>query len=170
MISSFGLTSGGIEGGFYVGINAPKVEAWIIQHENSRFKLDMSPMPDRLTGLYGYVEAHAGFNVYVFSGGIDVYVGLGVFVFNDGIPTGIVVTSSGLAGIPYALGHLGIYVHGEILGGLVSAGGWGDFQVMGPYPFSFRGAVGLEGCVLWVICGSVDVAVGLNSSRGFYLD
>jgi hypothetical protein len=67
------------------------------------------------------------------------------------------------------IGHVGVHIWGEILGGLVSAGGWVDMQVMGPYPFSCQGTLGLEGCVLWVFCGSVDVTVGLNSSEGLFV-
>ncbi|OPX32615.1 hypothetical protein B1H10_07340 [candidate division KSB1 bacterium 4484_188] len=104
------------EGGFYVGLNAPKNKAWILQDEHSRFRLNTSVLPDRLTGLYGYNQSSVGFNVFIFSGGIETYVGLGGFV--------------------------GVHIHGEILGGLVSAGAWGDLQVIGPYPFSFQGTVG----------------------------
>ncbi len=169
IVGSFSMISGGIEGGFYVGVNAPKTEAWVLQHEHSRFRLDMSPMPDRLTGIYAYLEAHAGFNVFILSGGIDVYLGLGGFIFSVA-PTELEVLVPAVVGLPYILGHVGVYIHGEILGGLVSAAGWGDFQVMGPYPFSFRGTVGLQGCVLWVLCASVDITVGVNSSRGFYVE
>ncbi|HQH72930.1 MAG TPA: hypothetical protein PK360_12705, partial [bacterium] len=78
--------------------------------------------------------------------------------------------SSGIPGLPYVVGNLGIHIWGDILGGLVSAGAWGDLQMMFPAPFSFQGTVGLEACVLWVICGSVDVTVGLNSVDGFYIE
>jgi hypothetical protein len=72
-------------------------------------------------------------------------------------------------GLPYVVGNLGGRIHGEILGGLVSAAAWFNLQVLGPYPFGFQGTVGLEACVLWVACGSVDVTVGLNTTEGFYL-
>jgi hypothetical protein len=35
--------------------------------------------------------------------------------------------------------------------------------------YGFEGTVGLEACVLWVICGSVDLSIGLNSAEGFYI-
>ena len=170
VVMPLSLAGGGVEGGFFVGINAPKSGVWILEHEHSRFKLDMTALPNRLTGIYGYTQVHAGFNIYVFSGGIDIYMGLGGFILTATQASALHVIASGFIGLPYALGHLGVYLHGEILGGLVSAGGWGDFQIMGPYPFSFRGTVGLEGCVAWVICGSVDISVGVNSTRGFYIE
>jgi hypothetical protein len=52
---------------------------------------------------------------------------------------------------------------------LVSAGGWADLNVIAPYPFAFEGTLGLEGCVLWVFCGSVDVTVGLSSADGLFV-
>jgi hypothetical protein len=52
---------------------------------------------------------------------------------------------------------------------LVSAGAYFDLQIIGPYPFGFQGTVGLEACVLWVACGSVDVTIGLNTTEGFYI-
>ncbi len=153
------------EGGFYLGINAPKSNAWVLQDAGSRYSLNMSPMPDRLTGFYGYCKSGASINLYIVSGGYEVYVGLGAFV-----DLGITGNSSGIPGLPYVVGNLGIHIWGDILGGLVSAGAWGDLQMMFPAPFSFQGTVGLEACVLWVICGSVDVTVGLNSVDGFYIE
>jgi len=73
-------------------------------------------------------------------------------------------------GLPYVIGDVDAHVWGDILGGLVSADGWADLQVILPYPFSFQGTLGLEGCALWVACKTVDVTVGLNSSQGFYLE
>jgi hypothetical protein len=67
------------------------------------------------------------------------------------------------------VGHVGVHIWGEILGGAVSAGGWADLDVIAPYPFSYEGTLGLEGCVAWVFCGSVDVTVGLNSSDGLFV-
>jgi hypothetical protein len=170
-VTAVAVIGGGVEaeGGFYTAINAPKDEAWILQDENSRFRLNMSALPSRLTGLYGFNRTHAGFNIYIFSGGIETYVGLGAFVLTATQANALHVINSGFVGLPYALGHLGVHIHGEILGGLVSAGAWGDLQMFGPYPFHFEGTVGLEGCVLWVACGSVDLTVGLNSSQGFYI-
>jgi hypothetical protein len=66
------------------------------------------------------------------------------------------------------VGACGINVHGEILGGLVSASAWADLSLRGPVPTYFEGTFGLRGCVAWVLCASVDVTAGVNSS-GFYL-
>lgn len=154
------------EGGFYLGINAPKSNAWVLQDAGSRYSLNMSPLPDRLTGFYGYCKSGASINLYIVSGGYEVYVGLGAFVDLGLHPGG----TSGIPGLPFVIGNLGIHIWGDILGGLVSAGAWGNLQLIFPYPFGFEGTVGLEGCVLWVICGSVDITVGLNSVDGFYID
>ena len=78
--------------------------------------------------------------------------------------------NSGIPGSIYLVGNLGGRIHGEILGGLVSAAAGFNFQVIGPYPASFHGSVNLEACVLWVFCGSVDVGVGINTSDGFYIE
>jgi len=96
-----------------------------------------------------------------------LFAGLGAFVDS---PPGRGSAWSGLAGIglPYVVGTAGVYVYGEILGGLVSASAWADLDLVIP-PIYFEGTFGLEGCVLWVICASIEVTAGLNSS-GFYLN
>jgi hypothetical protein len=157
------LVGGSAEGGFYIGINAPKSEAWVLATGGDKFKLDTGPLPQRLTGVYGYAKLSRSINVYVFSGGIEAYAGLGGFVANiPGAPTGVA--------LPYVVGNVGVHIWGDILGGFVSADGWADLNVIAPYPFSFRGTLGLEGCVLWVACKSVDVSVGLNSSNGLFVE
>jgi hypothetical protein len=45
-------TGGSVEGGFYIGINAPKNEAWVLSTGGDKFKLDLTPLPARLTGLW----------------------------------------------------------------------------------------------------------------------
>ena len=82
-------------------------------------------------------------------------------------PPGIPAAFAG-AGLPYVVGACGVYVHGEILGGLVSASAWANLALRGPVPVFFDGTVGLEGCVAWVICASTELNAGLDST-GFYL-
>ncbi len=159
------VAEGKAEGGFYIGMNAPKTNAWVLHDMDSRFALEMRPLPDRLTGFYGYAKIKDSINLYIISGGIEMYAGLGAFI-NTGSTASL---ESGLPGLPYVIGNLGLHIWGEILGGLVSAGAWADLQIIAPLPFSFQGNVGLEGCVLWFICGSVDLVCGLNSSEGFYV-
>lgn len=158
------VSGGSVEGGFYIGINAPKTEAWVLASGGDKFKLNMTPLPDRLTGVYGFAKVSTSINLYVFSGGIEAYAGLGGFVATlPGAPTGV--------GLPFVTGNVGIHIWGEILGGAVSAGGWADLNVIAPYPFSYQGTLGLEGCVAWgVFCGSVDVTVGLNTSEGLFVE
>lgn len=159
------------EGGFYVGINAPKAEAWVLASAGGKFALNMAPLPARLTGVYGYAKMSESINLWIISGGIEAYVGLGGFVLTPQQVINLNARASGLpvGGLPFVIGNAGVHVWGEILGGLVSAGGWVNLQVIAPYPFSFQGTLGLEGCVVWVVCGSVDVTAGLNSSEGLFV-
>jgi hypothetical protein len=152
-----------------MGVNAPKDHAWVLQDTDSRFKLNMAPLPDRLTGVYGYVKASQSVNLWIVSGGIEAYAGVGGFLLTPEEVRPDLGALPSPFGLPYVVGNLGIHVWGEILGGLVSAGAWGDFGIMLPYPFHFEGTLGLEGCVLWAFCERVDVTCGLNTAEGFYL-
>jgi hypothetical protein len=158
------------EGGFYAGINAPKSEAWVLANTGDRFKLNTTPLPDRLTGVYGFAKVSRSINKFVFSGGMEAYAGLGAFVLSPQQVIDLSAQSSGPGlGLPFVVGNVGLHIWGEILGGLVSAGATADLNVIAPYPFSFQGTFGLEGCVVWVVCGSVDVTAGLNSSEGLFV-
>ena len=162
--------SGG-EGGFYVGKNAPKSEAWVLTSGGDRYKLNTTPLPARLTGVYGYVKASSSIDLFVLSGGIEAYAGLGGFVLTPPQVVDLGAQASGLGpGLPFVVGNVGIHVWGEILGGFVSADGTVDLNIIAPYPFSFQGTLELEGCVLWVACKSVDLSVGLNSSQGLFVN
>ena len=145
----------GIVGGFYIGVNAPKERAWVLIGADPRYNLNMTPMPSRLTGVYGFVNIKQGINLYIISGGYELFLGFGAFM--NPIP------------VPLVVGNLGGRIYGEILGGLVSASAYFNLQLLLGNPIGFEGTVGLEACVLWVICGSVDLTVGLNSVQGFYI-
>lgn len=168
------LAGGSAEGGFYFGVNAPKAEAWVLAAGGTRYGLNTTALPDNLTGVFGYVRFDASLNLYIVSGGYEQFVGLGGFSLTAAQAANLGAQSpaspANVVGLPYVIGDVGAHVWGSILGGLVSADGWADLQVIVPYPFSFQGTVGLEGCALWVACSSVDVTVGLNSSQGFYLE
>lgn len=153
---------------FYIGMNAPKSRAWVLMTGDPRYALNMEAMPNRLSGIYGSFQVSQSISLFIISGGYEIYVGLGAFTL---LPESATLLGALVAGpgLPYVVGNLGGRIHGEILGGLVSAAAWFNLQLMGPYPFSFQGTVGLEACVLWVICGSVDITIGLNSTRGFYI-
>ena len=116
-----------------------------------RFGISDSILPQSLTGIYGYGQLKFGVNWYIFGGGVEIFLGVGLF-----------------GPVPNIFGHCGVYVHGEILGGLVSASAWADLALRGPVPLYFEGSLGLEGCVLWFLCASIEVTAGLNSD-GFYL-
>jgi hypothetical protein len=175
MMSSTGIAGlgGGLGEGtsigaaFYIGMNAPKERAWVLMAGDPRYALNMAAMPDRLSGIYGSLYLSQSISLFIVSGGYELYVGLGAFTLTPASAT--LLGALEVPGLPYVVGNLGGRIHGEILGGLVSAAAWFNLQVIGPYPFGFQGTVGLEACVLWVACGSVDVTVGLNTTEGFYI-
>ncbi|MCX8052846.1 MAG: hypothetical protein N3B12_03475 [Armatimonadetes bacterium] len=157
----------GLEGGIFIGHNCPKAKAWVLQTTTGRFGISQNQLPDILTGVYGYGQVSFGVNWYIFGGGIELYAGLGAFSI---VPPGMSTAWSDLAafGLPYVVGSAGVCVHGEILGGLVSAAGWCNMTMGGPVPITFEGKFGLEGCVLWVLCASIEVTAGLGPG-GFYM-
>jgi hypothetical protein len=158
------------EGGLYVGINAPLSDAWVLTAAGPHFKLNTAALPARLTGMYGYVKGGQSVNLYILSGGFEEFVGLGGFVLTPQQATNLgAQNTANVVGLPYVVGNVGAHAWGSILGGLVSADGWADLQVILPYPYQFQGDIDLSACVLWVACGDADVTVGLNSSQGFYL-
>ena len=149
----------GTEGGFFVGIGTPKEKAWILQEADPEFELDITNLPEHLTGVYGYMENSASVSVGpLFSGGYRMHVGMGLFdsEVNQGT-------------WPLFVGNMGVEIWGEILAGLLSAKAWGNFQLMLPHPAGFEGTVGLEACALWVICADVELTCGLNTAEGFYI-
>ncbi len=150
------IGSGGMEGGFFVGVNAPKENAWAIySSSNPHFGLSQSILPAKVSGFYGYGEVSLGTDFGIFSGGFDLYAGMG-FLIGAANPVGAV------------MGSVGVNLYGEILWGLVSASGWANLDLIFPPP-AFEGTLGLEGCVLWFICGSVDLTIGLSSDGDFYI-
>lgn len=159
------VVSGGMEGGFFVGHQVPKNLAWVLRPTNPHFGVSDAILPATLTGLFGYGQLSFGVNYYVLGGGVSLYAGMGAF---SEAPPGLTGAWSSIVGLPYVLGSCGIYVHGEILGGLVSASAWANLSLRGPIPTYFEGTFGLQGCVAWVLCASVDITGGINSS-GFYL-
>ena len=161
MVGGLGITVGGgttLETGVFLGINAPKNKAWVMDGINGRFGLNKGGLPSNLTGFYAYLGISQGVDLFIVSGGYQVYVGVGAFAPSiSDVPSGGVI------------GNVGIYVWGKILGGLVSAAAWGNLQMIAAIPPAFQGSLGLEACVLWVFCGSVSVHAGFNKDEGFYL-
>jgi hypothetical protein len=146
-----GWTGGvGLEGGLFLGNNVNRARAWVLYAGGEKFGISDAVLPDVLTGIFGYGQISFGVQWYIFGGGIEVFAGVGFF-------------DAGL------FGHCGIHVYGEILGGLVSASAWASLALMAGIPLYFEGSFGLEGCVLWVICASIEVTAGFGSN-GFYLN
>ena len=154
--------SGGMEGGFFVGSEVPKQLAWVLEPTNPHFGVSQAILPSTLTGVFGYGQLSRGASFgYVLSGGVDLYAGMGAF---NVVPPGMSPAFGGVVGFPYVVGACGIYAHGEILGGVVSASAWGNLSLRGPLPVYFEGRFGLEGCVAWVLCASVEVTADINDS------
>ncbi len=157
----------GAQTGIFFGHNVPKERVWVMDGINGRFGLNKGGLPGRLTGFYAFLNVEASVSFYFLaSGGFQLYVGIGAFVHDSPFIGGTSVP--GLA-FPYFVGNVGVRIWGEILGGLVSAAAWGNLQFTGAIPPAFEGTIGLEGCVLWVLCGSVDITCGYNRTDGFYM-
>ena len=155
-----GSSASGQEAGFWLGINTNKDDVWVMDGISGRFGLNKAALPQYITGFYAYYSFSGSQNFdYVFTGGYQVYVGLGAFG-GYGQDTGL-----GFG----VIGNAGVYLWGKILGGIVSADAWGDFQIIVGVPPAFAGEVGMEACVLFVFCGSETVHGGFNKSQGFYL-
>jgi hypothetical protein len=156
------IVSGGLEGGFFLGNNVPNQLAWVLDTTDPHFRMSRSILPATLTGVYGYGRASVGFNAYILGGGVDVFAGAGAFVGPLGPGAPVAGFAAGL--LPIVVGACGIYVHGEILSGLVSASAWANLSLRGPIPTFFEGTFGLEGCVAWVLCASVSVTATIDAT------
>jgi hypothetical protein len=165
------LTFGaGLSGGLFIGYNAPKDKVWVMREgssSNRRFGVNMANLPSIITGTYifGDIKFSIG-AVGIIEGGIEIYAGVGAFLNY----TGGDATHDVSLPMPYIVGVVGVYIYGEILWGLVSVSAWGELEMYFGDPMGFEGTFGLRGCVLWVICGEIEVTAGMNSSRGFYLE
>jgi hypothetical protein len=144
---------GSLEGGLFLGLNVDRARAWVLAAGGDKFGISNAILPPVLSGVYGYGQVSFSVNWYIFGGGVQLFAGIGFFAGAHG------------GGI---FGRCGIHVFGEILGGLVSASAWANLALMVGIPLYFEGSFGLEGCVVWVVCASVEVTAGLGSD-GFYL-
>jgi hypothetical protein len=151
------VSSETLEGGFFVGYNAPRAAAWVLDTTDPRFKISRSMFPTSITGVYGYGRASYSKNFWALaSGGVDIFVGGGAFL--DPLSGGAPLAPFGAGALPYVVAACGIGIHGEIAGGLVSASAWAELAVRGPIPLYFEGTFGLSGCVAWVLCASITLA------------
>jgi hypothetical protein len=161
-VEIFGEVSGSAECGLFIGIDAPKSKAWVLDDIDGHFGVNKGGLPDKLTGFYGYLAFSSSVNLYILSGGYKVYSGLGAFA-NFGNSESLI---NGLG----LLGNVGLHVWGEMLAGFASVEGWTNMQVIAGVPPSFHGKLGLEACVLWAICKGVTINCGFNINDGFYLN
>jgi hypothetical protein len=157
-VGMYGPVTAGVESGVFLGVNCPASKIWVTDDIDGRFSLNKNALPTyngNLSGMYVYLSVQTSINLYIVSGGYQVYAGMGAFFS----PTGF-----------GAVGNVGVRIWGEILGGLISASAWGDFQILAGLPPAFQGSIGLEACAAWIFCGSVTVHGGYNHVDGFYLN
>jgi hypothetical protein len=161
----------GLSGGLFLGYKTPKDKAWVMMEgssEKRKFGVNMGNIPgSTISGMYvfGDLEYSIGF-IGIIEGGIEIYAGVGAFTSYIGSKG----THDPSLPIPFIVGVVGVYVYGEILWGLVSASAWGELELYLGSPMGFEGTFGLRGCVLWVICGSIEVTAGINSDEGLYIE
>lgn len=153
------IGKGGLSGGVFIGNNVPKEDIWVLTDTSNKYAVNMSSFPSYVTGVYGFGQVSFSMDFGVFGGGLEIYAGVGAFMNLPGLTDNI----TGLP-LPYVLANIGVSLHGEILWGAVSASAWVNLQIMLGDPFYFQGSAGLEGCVLWVMCASVDVTVRLDEN------
>jgi hypothetical protein len=159
-IAPSGSSSSGKEAGLWLGVNSNKDEVWVMDGISGRFGLNKSALPQYITGFYGYVSWSDAVNAfYVLSGGYQAFAGLGAFAGYGG----------DIGGGFGVIGNVGLYVWGKVLGGVVSADAWGDLQLILGIPPAFAGEIGVDVCVLFVICASETIHGGFNASQGFYI-
>jgi hypothetical protein len=161
----------GLSGGLFIGYLAPKDQVWVLREGSSgsrRFGVNMANIADPVTGIYIYGDVEISVGVAgIIEGGVEIYAGVGAFV--GGSYNNSDGSATEQAGV-YIVGVVGVYIYGEILWGLVSASAWGELEMYFGHPMGFEGTFGLRGCVLWVICGEIEITAGMNSVRGFYVD
>jgi len=159
----------GLSGGLFIGYNAPKDQVWVLREGSSgsrRFGINMANINNPVSGIYIFGDAEISIGVAgILEGGVEIYAGVGAFV--GGSYSGGDGTTQGIFTI---VGVVGVYIYGEILWGLVSASAWGELEMYFGTPTGFEGTFGLRGCVLWVICGEIEITAGMNSNRGFYIE
>lgn len=144
------------EAGLFLGTNVPKEKAWILYATDGRFRLRDEFIPDLLSGLYVYGTDRSSLDLALISGRIDTHVGFGGFTEGVGI-TG------------------GVDVHGRIFGGLIYASAMANLQLAaGGADSGLYGRLALQGCINTIIwdsyCASLDLGVGMTTSRGLYIE
>jgi hypothetical protein len=156
----------GFEGGLFIGHNVNRDKAWVLLYSGSEhFGIKKEILPSTLSGLYGYGRLSDSINLIgIISGGYDLYAGMGAFAQ---IPDGHSSLWKISDFLPYVVASCGLHISGEILEGAVSASAWAQLTLRGPLPLYFEGKIGLEGCALWVLCASIELTAGFDSS-GFY--
>jgi hypothetical protein len=160
----------GFSAGLFLGYNAPKANLWVLREgssESRKFGINMNDLPDNITGVYVFGDVERSVSVSgLIQGGIEIYAGVGALgdystnsdYFIDGKGVELCV-----------IGIMGAYIYGEILAGVVSASAWGKLILQIGTPSYFEGEFGLRGCVIRVLCASVDITAGVSSNKGLYI-
>ncbi|MBN2541571.1 hypothetical protein JXI42_01790 [bacterium] len=154
---------GSAQGGFFIGVLTPISKIWVFNEGGShgKFGLDTEALTQTggtaMSGMYAFFSWGKGFDWGIVEGEYEMFVGAGLGVLTDGDDiTGISI-----------IGNVGFYLHGEIFWGFVSASGWVNLQIVLPYPFYFKGTLGLKGCVVWVACKSIELDIIIDHD-GFH--
>ena len=108
----------------------PKELAWVLDPTDIHFGMSRAILPMNLTGVYGYGQLSMG----------STWPSSAAASTSSSAPApswprdpGALVPFPGTTWLPYVVGACAIYVHGEILGGLVSASA-GQPSLRGPPP------------------------------------
>ncbi|MBN1755127.1 hypothetical protein JW877_02835 [bacterium] len=144
-----------VSGGFFVGVNVPISKAWVLNEGGShgKFSLDTEALEQtggtRMSGMYAFCSYSKEYDFGIVAASYELFGGAGLAFISDeeGSVTGVSI-----------IGNFGVYVYGEIFWGFVSASAWANLQIILPYPFYFKGTVGLKGCVLFV-CKSIELDI-----------
>ena len=145
---------------FFVGANAPMDDVWVLDEikkgPSTKAILTQKVNIDEnsaLTGFYCAGKMEAGIDCYIISGGYEIWGGFGCFLSSEPKLIAIAVAGVGL--------------HGEILGGLVSASAWAELNgaivVALPLEFTMCGTIGFNACVLvWCVDWDGTLCLGTN--------
>jgi hypothetical protein len=145
---------------FFVGANAPMDDVWVLDEikkgPSTKAILTQKVNIDEnsaLTGFYCAGKMEAGIDCYIISGGYEIWGGFGCFVSSE--PKLIAIAVAGVG------------IHGEILGGLVSASAWAELNgaivVALPLEFTMCGTIGFDACLLvWCVDWDGTLCLGTN--------
>jgi len=157
------LEFGGIgvegEGAFFFGLNAPVSKIYALDSIVKGSKVSEILTNRGFTKLSGfYVAGSFSYekSIYIISGGIKMWAGFGFFLQGTDVAF---------------VGHGGLQLHGELLGGFIYASAWVDLLAaakfnlvptnLNDFDFCMQGTLGIEACfILW--CVDIETTVHIS--------